>query len=122
MKRQMVRLHAAAFIFSKNPTIPVSQLALTMGVSEGAIYRWARRPEWDAALDALGYTGERAFHREPRRSLQRESGETVEQAFTLIDQLTADGLTEKKAVTRAASVLELPRRRLYEWNKKRKQQ
>lgn len=120
MKLQIVKLHAAAFIFTKNPTIPVSELAAEIEVSEGAIYRWARLPEWDNALNELGFTGERKFHREPRRSLQRESGSIVEQAEILIDQLTADGLTEKQAVTRTAEMLNLPRRRVYEWNKKRK--
>lgn len=120
MKLQIVRLHAAAFIFSKNPTIAVSQLAAEVEVSEGAIYRWAKLPEWDAALDELKFTGARTFHREPRRSLQREQGDTVEQAFILIDQLTADGLTEKQAVTRTAELLKLPRRRVYEWNRRRR--
>ena len=129
MKIQIVKLHAAAFIFSQNPNIPVPELAAELGVSEGAIYRWARRPEWDNALDELKFIGERAFYREPRRDLKRESGKAVERAFILIDQLTADGhLTEKQAVTRTAELLfpdedkAKARRRVYEWNRKRRKE
>lgn len=120
MKLQIVRLHAAAFMFAKNPNIPVATLAAEVEVSEGAIYRWAKLPEWDDALDKLGFTGERKFYREPRRSLEREQGETVKEALALMDQLIEDGLTEKQAVTRAAERLNIPRRRVYEWNKQRK--
>ena len=118
VKLQIVRLHAAAFIFSKNPKIGVSELAAEVEVSEGAIYRWVKLPEWDAALDALKFTGERKFYREPRRSLEREQGELVEKVLNLVYEGIRQGLSKKKAITRAAELLNIPRRRVYEWEKR----
>ena len=120
MNQRIVKIYTAAYLFSIQPKISVADLAAQMNVPEGSVYRMARSVEWDEALDALGYTGDRTFRREPRRSLQREQGDTVKRTYTVIDELMAEGLTEKQAVTRTAQMLDLPRRRIYEWNRKRK--
>lgn len=107
-------LIAAAFLFSQGNNT-AKGLSEAVGVSEGNLYKWVKRPEWDKALDDLKYTGDRSLHREPRRDIQRDAGELVETAETLYKQSRADGHSEKKAVTFVSNALQMDRRRLNKW-------
>ena len=52
-----------------------------------------------------------------KRSLQCESGELVEKALNLVYEGIRQGLSKKKAITRAAEILKIPRRRVQKWEK-----
>lgn len=82
------------------------------------VYGWVQRPEWHAALDALHFTGTRAFARKPTRDTIRDAGGLVEQAFEIYTQARRDGRTPKKAVTEVVNALELRRRRINTWAKR----
>ena len=119
MNQRVVRIYTAAYLFSIQPKISVTDLAALMETTEDVVCRMARSAEWDDALDALAFTGERKFQRQPRREI-RENGDTLQQAYTLIDQLIQDGFTEAQAVTRTAQMLKIPRRRVFMWNKRKR--
>lgn len=85
------------------------------GVSEGRIYKWVKLPEWDKALDDLKFTGERKLHREPRRDVQRDDGDTIYLAEQIYAEARQNGRTEKQAVTEAAKTLSIDRRRINRW-------
>lgn len=110
----LTKLHAAAFLFSQGNNTAKS-LSEAVGISEGNLYKWVKRPEWEKALDDLDFTGERKLHREPARDIQRDSGDLVEHAETLYKQSRADGNSEKKAVTFVSNALNIDRRRINKW-------
>ena len=73
------------------------------------VYGWVQRPEWHAALDALHFTGDRAFARKPTRDTIRDAGGLVEEAFEIYKTARMDGHTRKKAVTEVVNEMELNR-------------
>ena len=90
----IVKLHAAAFLFSQGTTT-AKGVAEALQTSEAVIYRWRKLTAWDAALDALKFTGDRVLHRE-WRDVQRESSDLVEQARQIYQQLLTNGTPKHK--------------------------
>ena len=113
-KVNLTKLHAAAFLFTQG-TNTAEGLAAAMNLNVTTIYKWVKRPEWEQALDDLGFTGERSLHSEPRRDIKRDAGELVETAETLYKQSRGDGNSEKKAVTFVSTALGIDRRRINKW-------
>ena len=111
------KLNAAAFLFSKGKRT-AKALAKEVNVAEGTIYKWAKLPEWDTALDALKYDGDRSFEREPRRDNQRDNAELIADAKVLFDAAKADKQTDKQAVSSVCRLLGIKdRRRVNKWRK-----
>lgn len=113
----LTKLSAAAFLFSENPTIAVTELAARLKVAEGTIYKWVKLPEWDKALDDLKFTGERTLHRE-WRDIASESGDLVLKARQTYEQLIADGTPKHKLISETAKALDLPIPRVRNWAKR----
>jgi len=114
----LIRLHVAAFHFAKTPDCTAQVLAHVTDVKIKTVYGWVQRPEWHAALNALHFTGTRAFARKPTRDIIRDAGGLVEQAFEIYKTARTDGHTPKKAVTEVVNALELNRRRINTWAKR----
>lgn len=110
----LTKLHAAAFLFSQG-TNTAEGLARGVDIGITTIYKWVKLPEWEKALDDLGFTGERSLHSEPRRDIKRDAGDLVETAETLYKQSRGDGNSEKKAVTFVSNALNIDRRRINKW-------
>ena len=111
----LIRLHVAAFHFANTPDCTVQMLAQATGVNIKTVYGWARRREWHTALDALHFTGDRAFARNPTRDTLRDTGALVEAAFEIYSKARVEGHTPKKAVTAVVNKTELKRRRINTW-------
>lgn len=111
----LIKLHVAAFHFSKTPDCTAQALAQVTDVKIKTVYGWVQRPEWHAALDALHFTEARAFARKPTRDTLRDAGGLVEEAFEIYKTARMDGHTPKKAVTTVVNELELNRRRINAW-------
>lgn len=111
----LIRLHVAAFHFAKTPDCTAQALAQTTDVNIKTVYGWMKRAEWHAALDALHFTGDRAFARKPTRDIIRDTGGLVEEAFEIYKKAREDGHTPKKAVTTVVNKMELKRRRVNTW-------
>ena len=107
------RLAVAAFLFSQGQR--VVEIAKAVGVSEGTIYRWAKRPEWKTELDELGWTGSRDFQQHAKRDVKREFGTLIESSFNLYQQHRADGEPHHRALTRTAETQNLKRKRVAQW-------
>ena len=111
----LIKLHVAAFHFAKAPDCTAQKLAQVTDVKIKTVYGWVQRPEWHAALDALHFTGDRAFARKPTRDIIRDAGGLVEEAFEIYKKARLDGHTPKKAVTAVVNKMELKRRRINTW-------
>ena len=92
----LIKLHVAAFHFAKSPDCTAQKLAQLTDVKIKTVYGWVQRPEWHAALDALHFTGDRAFARKPTRDTIRDAGGLVEEAFEIYKTARMDGHTQKK--------------------------
>ena len=110
----LTKLSAAAFLFTQGNTT-AKGLSEAVNVAEGTIYKWVKLPEWQKALDDLKFTGERTLHREPRRDIQRDTGDIVSLAEQLYSDARKNGKTEKQAVTAACKALLIDRRRINKW-------
>ena len=116
--KTLVKLHAAAFLFSETPDISAAEIATRVGTAEKTLYTWRQTPEWHAALDALGYDGDRSFRRKPRRDTKREAGALLTEAETLYIHALLQGKSYKQAVTAAATALGLNRPRVEKWRQR----
>lgn len=111
----LIRLHAAAFHFSRTPGCTAETIAQLTDVDVKTVYSWAKRSEWHDALDALQFTGYRVFGRQPTRDLTRDAGWLVEEAFEIYKKARLEGHPPKKAVTAVVNEMELKRRRVNAW-------
>ena len=59
-----IKIHAAAFYFV-NTSRDLHEIANAFGVTEYAVRKWAKTPQWEKALDVFGYTGDRYFITKP---------------------------------------------------------
>ena len=114
----LIKLHAAAFHFAKTPDCTAQALAQVTDVKIKTVYGWVQRPEWHSALNALHFTGARAFARKPTRDVIRDTGGLVKEAFEIYKAARTDGHTPKKAVTEVVNEMELNRRRINTWAKR----
>ena len=115
-KQMLVKIHSAAFYFvhiSRN----VHEIAEVFGVSTGAVYKWAKTPEWDYALSVFNYTGDREFKRRRSRDTARDAGEVFEEAREAYFKAIAEGVPERKLATVAGNAVGLSRRRIHAWAK-----
>ena len=114
----LIRLHAAAFHFTKTPDCTAQELAQVTDVKLKTVYGWIQRAEWHAALDALHFTGARVFARRPTRDILRDAGGLVKEAHEIYKTARRDGYTPKKSVTAVVNEMELNRRRINTWAKR----
>ena len=66
-----IKIHAAAFYFARISR-DLHQLTDFFGVTEYAVRKWAKTPQWEKALDVFGYTGDRDFITKPTRDTVQE--------------------------------------------------
>ena len=113
-KVNVVKLHAAAFYFSAYSQ-NAGEIARHVGVSERTIHRWAALSQWDSALDALGFTGERAFVYHQKRDTQREHGAVYARAKEVYIGFLREGVSKYKLASKTAEVVKLPREKISRW-------
>jgi len=113
-KLNVVKLHAAAFYFSAFSQ-NAGEIARHVGVSERTIHRWAALPEWGSALDALGYTGERAFVYHQKRDKVREHGVVYDHAKSVYMGFYNEGVFKYKRASQTAEVVRLSREKISRW-------
>ena len=113
-KVNVVKLHAAAFYFSVYSQ-NAGEIARHVNVSERTVHRWAALSEWQSALDALGYTGEREFVYHPKRDTQREHGAVYDHAKAVYLGFYNEGVSKYKLASLTAEVVRLPREKISRW-------
>ena len=91
--KPIVKIHCAAayFVFVSRD---INEIAETFGTSNRTIRRWAEDEEWETALDACGYTGDRNFETQPYRDTERDAGGLFEKAREAYTVAMESGGTE----------------------------
>lgn len=111
-----IKIHAAAFYFA-HISRDLDDIKNAFGVSESAIRKWEKTPEWHEALDIFGYTGDRNFAAKATRDTARDAGEVFEKAKAVYIAAMLRGEPKHKLATIAGDAVGLPRRRIHDWAK-----
>ena len=109
-----IKIHAAAFYFVYTSR-DLHEIANVFAVTEYAVRKWAKTPQWEKALDVFGYTGDRDFITKPTRDTVRDAGETFEKARKVYFQASRNGVPTHKLATLTGEAVGLPRRRIHAW-------
>lgn len=119
------KLHAAALYFAQHPDLTAGECAIglrmdwNVSVSHDALRKWQHRPEWKAALETFGHTGDPKFKQGIRRDTLKDAGDDVRRARdTFQELLITENDTTSKAITEVAKRLNLPRQKVYRWHRK----
>ena len=112
--KPIVKIHCAAAYFAF-VSRDINEIADAFNTSNRTIRRWADDPEWEAALDACGYTGDRSFETQPYRDTERDAGGLFEEAREAYTVAVKSGEPPHKLATIAAEAVDLPRRRVHDW-------
>ena len=115
-KRAQVRKAAALFIKNRD----AAKMAIVLGVVERNVYRLIKRDDFNAELDALGYTGPRNFRTQPRRKRGRDKKKnrtrhSPERAKTIRLYQSMTDIPEHKRTSGIAEILNLPYPKVRTW-------
>lgn len=112
--KPIAKIHCAAayFVFVSRD---INDIAAAFDTSNRTIRRWAEDPEWETALDACGYTGDRNFETQPYRDTERDAGRLFEKAREAYIVAVKSGAPKHRWATIAAEAVDLPRRRVHNW-------
>ena len=113
----IAKIHAAAWFFTKHSR-DLNAIATEFSVSTDAVRKWAKTPEWDAALDAFKYTGDRSFAKKKTRDAERDAGDLLYQAQDTYTKLIQEGTPDHKLVSMTAEATGLTDRRIRDWAKR----
>ena len=58
-----LKIGAVAYLFINEPDKTVKEIAAAVGISENTVHQWQAKGEWDKALDAFNFTGDRSLRR-----------------------------------------------------------
>lgn len=112
--RDIAMIHGAAFYFAY-----ISQdkkrIASHFNVSERTIDRWSKTREWEEALNAWGYTGNRSFTRTLRRDIASASRERFEQAKAIYIKTFKSGEPLHRLATITGKATGLPPSTIRRW-------
>lgn len=112
--KPIVKIHCAAayFVFVSRD---INEIAEAFDTSDRTIRRWSNAPEWETALDACGYTGDRTFETQPYRDTERDIGGLFEKAREAYVVAVKSGEPKHRWATIAGNAVGLPRRRVHDW-------
>ena len=109
-----LKIPAAAFYFARISR-DIHQIAKAFDVTEWAVRRWAKTPEWRKSLDVFGYTDNRHFEAQPKRDTARDNGETFQIARQAYITAINAGEPQHKLATVTSERVGIPRRRIHDW-------
>lgn len=112
--RPVKKIQSAARYFAKTSQ-DVHDIAAKFKVTEFAVRKWAKTPEWTAALAALNYTGDGKFKKRPTRDAARDAGKLFEKARKIYRAARQAGEPHHKLASLTAKKIGVPRRRVYDW-------
>ena len=115
--KPITKIHTAAAYFAF-VSRDINKIAAQFQVKTRTVYRWAEEPEWQDALNACLYTGDRTFETQPFRDTERDAGNTFEIARQAYIEARDRGEPKHKLATRVEAQTGIPRRRIRTWARK----
>ena len=116
LPRPTEKIHAAAYHFA-HISRDLHDIAEAWGVSVWTVRDWAKASEWENALNAFGYQGDRTFTKRLTRDPAREDTR-FQDAKDCYLQALREGVPSHKLPSIVSEQTGLPKRRIYEWAKR----
>lgn len=112
------KMGAVAYLFIKEPEKTVKDIANAVGIRENTVHQWQAKGEWDKALDAFNFTGERSLRRKASRDLERESGDVIDLAKSTYRDARATGMNKGNASKHTAKIVNVSEKTIFNWRKR----
>lgn len=112
------KIGAVAYLFITEPDKTVKEIADAVGIRENTVHQWQAKGEWDKALDAFDFTGDRSLRRKASRDLERESSDQIALAKSTYRDARADGMRKGDASKQAAKIIKVSEKTIFNWRKR----
>lgn len=112
----LIKCHAVAFYFAQqHEGCAAKEIADVFEMPLNSVYHLAKQPEFDVALDALNFEGDRKFTKKKTRDPRRDDAELVAQTRSCYLMERRKGLKHTRAVSEVSNFLDVDRRRVNDW-------
>ena len=112
------KIGAVAYLFITEPDKTVKEIAEAVGIRENTVHQWHAKGEWDKALDAFDFTGDRSLRRKATRDLERESSDQIALAKSTYRAARADGMRKGDASKHTAKIVNVSEKTIFNWRKR----
>lgn len=112
--KDLAIIYGTAFYFA-HISRDKKKIADHFGVTVRTIERWSKEPEWEQALNAWGYKGERSFTPPPRRDIANKFRERYEKAKAIYIEALQAGEPDHKLATITGKYIGLPPATIRRW-------
>ena len=100
------------------PDKTVKEIAGAVGIRENTVHQWQVKGEWDKALDAFNFTGDRSLRRKASRDLERESGDVIDLAKPTYSTARDTGVKKGQASKHTAENVDVSEKTIFNWRKR----
>ena len=112
------KMGAVAYLFINEPEKTVKEIADAVGIRENTVHQWQAKGEWDKALDAFNFTGDRSLRRKASRDLERESSDLIALAESTYRAARAAGMNKGDASKHTAKIVSVSEKSIFNWRKR----
>ena len=112
------KMGAVAYLFINEPEKTVKEIADAVGIRENTVHQWQAKGEWDKALDAFNFTGDRSLRRKASRDLERESSDLIALAESTYRAARDAGMNKGDASRHTAKVVNVSEKTIFNWRKR----
>ena len=112
------KMGAVAYLFITEPDKTVKEIADAVGIRENTVHQWQAKGEWDKALDAFDFTGDRSLRRKASRDLERESGDVIDLAKSTYSTARDTGMNKGDASKHTAKIVNVSEKTIFNWRKR----
>ena len=112
------KIGAVAYLFINEPDKTVKEIAGAVGIRENTVHQWQAKGEWDKALDAFNFTGDRSLRRKASRDLERESSDLVALAESTYRADRDAGMNKGDASKHTAKIINVSEKTIFNWRKR----
>ena len=114
----LYKIGAVAILFITQPDKTVKEIAEAVGIREHTVYQWQAKGQWDKALDAFNFTGDRSLRRKAARDLERESADLIALAKSTYSDARATGMNKGQASKHTAKIVNVSEKTIFNWRKR----
>jgi len=114
--KNVAKIYGAAFYFA-HISRDKKEIADYFNVQKRTVTRWSKQPEWEQALEAWGYQGERNFITPPRSDIANNNKKLFKKARDIYIEALLAGEPTHKLATITGEAVKLPRATIHRWAK-----
>ena len=112
------KIGAVAYLFITEPDKTVKEIADAVSIREHTVHQWQAKGEWDKALDAFDFTGDRSLRRKAARDLERDSSDQIASAESTYSTARDAGMNKGQASKHTAESVDVSEKTIFNWRKR----